>query len=169
MQCSNSSIPMSKVKTSGDYVVPGFNEYAKELHTEAPSCFLAWKPLEKPRAGLYYTDICQSKLRFKNELKICKLNEDSLRANALAKFYMQKDSYSFWKDIKHADNNAKIPLASKMNDCVGVLNSVNPVELMVLLQNILFMLMNVFMLFYLFYLIVLFPMDIHKNLYCPDY
>ena len=31
---------------------------------------------------------------------------------------MQKDSYSFWKDIKHIDN-AKIPLASKINDCVG--------------------------------------------------
>ena len=31
---------------------------------------------------------------------------------------MQKDSYSFWKDIKHIDN-VKIPLASKINDCVG--------------------------------------------------
>ena len=32
MQCSSSSILTSKVKTSGDYVVHGFNEYAKELH-----------------------------------------------------------------------------------------------------------------------------------------
>ena len=40
MQCSSSSIPTSKVKTSGDYVVPGFNEYAKELHKEARSCLL---------------------------------------------------------------------------------------------------------------------------------
>ena len=40
MQCSS-----SKVKTSGDYVVPGFNEYAKELYTEARSCFIAWKSL----------------------------------------------------------------------------------------------------------------------------
>ena len=52
-------------------------------------------------------------------------------------------------------------------DIVNALKSVNkgkPVELMVLLQNILFMLMNAFMSFYLFYLIVLFPMDIcHLN------
>ena len=41
MQCSSSSISTSKVKTSGDYVVPGFNEYAKELHKEARSCFIA--------------------------------------------------------------------------------------------------------------------------------
>ena len=118
MQCSSSSIPTSKVKTSGDYVVPGFNEYAKELHKEARSCFIEWKSLGKPRAGLCYTDMCQSRLRFKSVLKHCQRNEDSLRANALAKSYMQKDSYSFWKDIKHIDN-AKIPLASKINDCVG--------------------------------------------------
>ena len=118
MQCSSSRIPTSKVKTSGDYVVPGFNEYAKELHKEARSCFIAWKSLGKPRAGLCYTDMCQSRLRFKSILKHCQRNEDSLRANALAKSYMQKDSYSFWKDIKHIDN-AKIPLASKINDCVG--------------------------------------------------
>ena len=59
----------------------------------------------------------QSRLRFKSVLKHRQRNEDSLRANALAKSYMQKDSYSFWKDIKHIDN-AKIPLASKINDCV---------------------------------------------------
>ena len=98
--------------------MPGFNEYAKELHKEAQSCFIAWKSLSKPRAGLCYTDMCPSRLRFKSVLKHCQRNEDSLRANALAKSYMQKDSYSFWKEIKHI-NNAKIPLASKINDCVG--------------------------------------------------
>ena len=41
MQCSSSSIHTSKVKTYGDYVVPGFNEYAKELRKEARSCFIA--------------------------------------------------------------------------------------------------------------------------------
>ena len=96
----------------------GFNEYAKELHTEARSCFIAWKSIGKPRAGLYSTDICQSMLRFKSVLKHCQRNEDSLRANALATSYMQKDSYSFWKDIKHIEY-AKIPLTPKINDCVG--------------------------------------------------
>ena len=93
------------MKTSGDYVVPGFNEYAKELHKEARSCFIAWKSLGKPRAGLCYTDMCQSRLRFKSVLKHCQRNEDSLRANALAKSYMQEDSYSFWKDINNNNNN----------------------------------------------------------------
>ena len=106
------------MKTSGDYVVPGFNENAKELHKEARSCFTAWKSLGKPRAGLCYTDMYQSRLRLKNVLKHCQHNEDSLRANALARSYMKKDSYSFWKDIKHIDK-AEIPLASKINNCVS--------------------------------------------------
>ena len=77
MQCSSSSIPTSKVKTSGDYVVPGFNAYAKELHKEARSCFIAWKSLGKPSAGLCYIDMCQLRLRCKNGLKLCQRNEDS--------------------------------------------------------------------------------------------
>ena len=83
MQCSsssNSSIPTSKVKSSGDYVVPGFNEYAKELHTEARFCFLTGKFLGKPRAGSCYTDMCQTKLRFKRVLKHCQLFSNSLPA-----------------------------------------------------------------------------------------
>ena len=54
---------------------------------------------------------------------------------------MQKDSYSFWKNVKYVDN-AKTPLASKINDCVGetdickmwqghyqsILSSVNPIR-----------------------------------------
>ena len=52
---------MSKVKTSGDYVVPGFSEYAKQLQTEARSCFIAWKSLGKPRVGLCYTEICSNR------------------------------------------------------------------------------------------------------------
>ena len=77
MQCSSNSIPTSKVKTSGDYVVPGFNEYAKELHKEARSCFIAWNTLGKPSASLCYIDMCQLRLRCKNGLKLCQRNEDS--------------------------------------------------------------------------------------------
>ena len=40
MQCSSNSSLTIKVKTSGDYVVPGFNEYTRELHTETRSCLL---------------------------------------------------------------------------------------------------------------------------------
>ena len=69
MQCSSNSSLTSKVKTSGDYVVPGFDEYTKELRIEARSCFIAWKSLGKPRAGSCFTDMCQSRLKCKSVLK----------------------------------------------------------------------------------------------------
>ena len=59
MQSCSSSIPTSKVKTSADYVVPGFNESAKELHTEARSCFLAWKSPQQQRDCSRFTDMSQ--------------------------------------------------------------------------------------------------------------
>ena len=77
MPCNNTSNSTRKVKTSRDYVVPGFNEYAKELYTE------------KAKAGLCSTDVCQSRLRIKSVLKLCQRNKHSLRANALTKFCMQ--------------------------------------------------------------------------------
>ena len=40
----------SKVKTSGDYVVLGFKEYAQELHTEARSIFFFMEITSKTKS-----------------------------------------------------------------------------------------------------------------------
>ena len=59
----------------------------------------------------------QSKLQFKSSLRNCKTNEDAMRSNAFAKFLMDKDMNSSWRGITKV-NNAKIPLASKVENCV---------------------------------------------------
>ena len=42
-QASDDSIPTSKIHTHHDYIVPGFNEFAKQLHSEARGDYLLWK------------------------------------------------------------------------------------------------------------------------------
>ena len=59
----------------------------------------------------------QSRLRFKSALRYCKANEDAMHSNALAKSLMVKDMISFWRGITKV-NNAKIPLASTVENCV---------------------------------------------------
>ena len=49
---SEDSIPVCKIHTHHDYIVPGFNEFAKQLHSEARADYLLWKASGKPRAGL---------------------------------------------------------------------------------------------------------------------
>ena len=59
----------------------------------------------------------QSSLRFKSALRYCKTNEDVMRSNAFAKSLMDKNLNSFWRGITNV-NNAKIPLASTVENCV---------------------------------------------------
>ena len=63
----------------------------------------------------------QSRLRFKSALRYCKVNEDAMRSNAFAKSLIDKDMNSFWRGIRKV-NNAKIPLASTVENCVDELS-----------------------------------------------
>ena len=115
---SDDSIPICKIHSHQDYIVPGFNELAKQLHSEARADYLLWKASGKPRAGLLYLNMCQSRIRFKRTLKECRQNEESLRANAHAKSLFEKDMTSFWKDIKK-NYDTRLPLAPMVDKCIG--------------------------------------------------
>ena len=92
--------------------------FAKQLHSEARADYLLWKASGKPRAGLLYFNMCQSRIRFKRTLRECRQNEEIIRANEHAKSLMEKDMTSFWKGIKK-NYNSKVPLAPMINNCVG--------------------------------------------------
>ena len=116
-QASHVSIPSSTVNTSRDYIIPGFTEHVKELHTIARADYCSRRVEGKPRSGQLCLAIKQSRLRFKSALRYCKANEDAMRTNALTKSLMDKNMNSFWRGITK-DNNAKIPLASTVENCV---------------------------------------------------
>ena len=63
-RASDDSIPICKIHSHHDYIVPGFNELAKQLHSEARADYLLWKASGKPRAGLLYLNMCQSRIMF---------------------------------------------------------------------------------------------------------
>ena len=108
-QESHVSIPSSNVNTSRDYIIPGFTEHVKELHTIARADYCSWRVEGKPRSGPLCLAMKQFRLRFKSALRYCKANEDAIRSNAFAKSLMDKDMNSFWRGITIV-NNAKIPL-----------------------------------------------------------
>ena len=97
---SDDSIPLCKIHTHHDYIVPRFNDYAKQLHSEARADYLLWKASGKPRAGLLYFNLCQSSIRFKRTLRECRQNGEIIGANEHAQSLMEKDMTSFWKGIK---------------------------------------------------------------------
>ena len=56
-KASIKSIPNSKYKCSSDFIVPGFNEYVRDLHDIARSSYLVWKQSGKPRGDVATTCI----------------------------------------------------------------------------------------------------------------
>ena len=94
-----------------DYIVPGFNDYVKDLHSTARSDYVAWRDAGMPRSGAPCSNMRRSRLEFKYALRHCKRNEDAIRANQYAKSLLHKDMVSPWKHIRKS-NNVRVPLAS---------------------------------------------------------
>ena len=109
-KASRECIPSFTVDSFRDYIIPGFTEHVKELHTIARADYCAWRADGKPRSGPLCFVMKQSRLRFESALRYCKVNEDAMRSNAFSKSLMDKDMNSFWRGIRKV-NNAKIPLA----------------------------------------------------------
>ena len=94
--------------------VPGWNDYVRDLHAASRESFLLWKDAGKPRHGLVYNVMKQCKTKFKYAMRHCRNNEDTLRADALAKKLSTKKDYEFWRDIRNI-NNSKVALPN----CIG--------------------------------------------------
>ena len=120
-KASIKSIPNSIFKCSSDYIVPGFNEYVRELHDIARSSYLVWRQSGKPRGDVTEGDMRTSRLRFKYALRQCQNNDEIMRADALARSLYCKDSVSFWKGVRGVNCN-NIPLTTKVGDAVGSKN-----------------------------------------------
>ena len=94
-KASIKSIPTTKYKCSSDFIVPGFNEYVRDLHDFARSSYLVWKQSGKPRGAVTEGDMRTSRLRFKYALRQSQSNDEIMRADALARLLYCKDSVSF--------------------------------------------------------------------------
>ena len=118
---SKKCIPSSKIDCYREHIVPGFNEHVKEFHDIARHDFVMWRSAGKPRFGEICLSMNQSRLRFKSALKYCQQNEIKMGADSLARSMMNNDMTGFWKEV-HKITNSKVPLATKVDGCVGDIN-----------------------------------------------
>ena len=58
-------------------MVPGLNEYMKDLHSDAKDAFFLWLCSGKPRHGPVNEHMRITRLNFKYALRQCKINEES--------------------------------------------------------------------------------------------
>ena len=113
-------IDICKTVSAKDFIVPGFNDHVKTLHTEARNAYIIWRDMGKPRVGETCFRMRNTRLSFKYAFRQCKLLEETMRANALALSLLTKDSNSFWKHVAATRNKRICPLPpTKVDDCVG--------------------------------------------------
>ena len=78
-QSSQKTIPSSNLRDGRDYIVPGFNDLVKELHTSARNDYIAWQNAGRPRSCTFCSDMRRSRLRFMYAFRQCNQNEKSIR------------------------------------------------------------------------------------------
>ena len=80
--------------------VAGWNSHCKNLHHIARQQYIAWVRKGKPRDCLLFTEMKNSRARFRNALSFCKRNELKIRKQNLTNKFMSKNKCSYWKEIK---------------------------------------------------------------------
>ena len=111
LPCKNKSDPYS------DLVIPGWNDYVKDKHSEARNAFLDWVLMGKPRYGPAYHWMRKTRSQFKLALRYCRQHEDSIRCDFAAASLANKDYNKFWSSIRKTNNNNASRYANVIDGC----------------------------------------------------
>jgi exonuclease III len=93
-------IPSSNVQKT-DFAVPGWNDCVEELHVQARDAFLRWVQCGRPRGGVVFECMNNTRRLFKSTLRACKVRSEQIRANRLAESLLTDHSgVDFWHEVK---------------------------------------------------------------------
>ena len=80
-------------------------------------CYLTWRVSGRSRSDDTPTEMRLSRLQFKYAVRKCRANEQIMRADTLAHVLYNRQSTSFWKDVRKM-TSSKVSLATKVGDAV---------------------------------------------------
>jgi endonuclease/exonuclease/phosphatase family metal-dependent hydrolase len=122
---------INALKTSGDEflqqrhergnynVVPGWNDYCREVHANARDAFLLWTNNGRPRSGPLLRNMQCTRASFKQALRHCRNSESKAHADSLARKLLLKDTKTFWAEVKKLNGKGASPLASTIDNATG--------------------------------------------------
>ena len=108
------NIKVALLCSTGDYstssekqfnIVPGWNEYVKDLYSKARKIFLAWMSNGKPTTGAYREIMRTTRASFKQALSYCRENEEGIRNKKLAESLRNKNYKDFWNEAHKIKRN----------------------------------------------------------------
>ena len=120
----SSGIDSFGYKKANSKIVPGWNEYLRDLHRHARSAFLLWRDHNSPRLGPIAQLMRNTRAQFKLALRQCKENEAFLRAAALSSKLSSHNYQKFWKEIQSLSPKSN-KTAQRVGGAVGDENIAN--------------------------------------------
>ena len=112
VKCLNASSELvNKSKCKVPNIRPGWNEFVAEQYAEAREAFRLWSEAGRPRHGVLLDMKKLTNARVKYALRFIKKNENTMRADSLARNLQNNNPTDFWKEVKVMNNN-KTPLPS---------------------------------------------------------
>ena len=112
------------MKKHNEHSIVGWNEEVKQYHTITRSEFKFWKQNNMPRSGPVFHDMRIARARFKYALRQCRLDEQMIYSNRLAKYMQCHDVNNFWKTI-NIRNKSKATLSNCIAGTSGETNIAN--------------------------------------------
>ncbi len=118
IDASDDVIPSSGASKKGKHNIVGWNDIVKDSHERAREAFLLWQTSNKPRHGLVYELMRTTRAQFKYSLRHCRRQEETLKADAIVKALLNKNSKEFWKGVSKARGKVDV-LASTIDNVSG--------------------------------------------------
>ena len=97
---------------------PGWNEYVSVHHEAAREAFKRWSVAGRPRQGEVFELKKQTNIRFKYAVRYIKNNENTFRADGLARKLQTNNHIDFWKAVRVMNSN-KTALPSDIEGVSG--------------------------------------------------
>jgi exonuclease III len=95
----------------GESRVVGWNRHVGDAHGRARLHFREWVLCNRPRAGIVYDQMCESRRIFKSRLKWCQQHQEQIKMDALALKHFKGDFRGFWKDTNKVNAKPCLPVS----------------------------------------------------------
>ena len=99
--------------------IPGWNEYCREVHSNARDAFLQWVFSGRPKHGVILQNMQSTRAAFKQAIRRCRASSSRVEADRLAHKLLMKDSKNFWKEIRNINGKTSPPVATTIGAVTG--------------------------------------------------
>ncbi|XP_022832297.1 uncharacterized protein LOC111360568 [Spodoptera litura] len=101
----------------------GWSACVGEAHGEARAKFNMWIMCGRPKSGISYKEMRDSRRVFKSRLKWCQKHQDQIKMDALAAKHSNGDFRGFWKSTGRFNARSGLPVSVEgVSDSVAIAN-----------------------------------------------